>query len=105
MSFMQDDGRGNCVLKLPSILDLTAASALKLDLQTALGRGEGLTIDAGEVRRATSPCLQVLLAGARAFAQSGGAAMEFRNVSEALRETASGLALTGPLGIEEDPNG
>jgi anti-anti-sigma regulatory factor len=105
MSFMQDDGRGNFVLKLPSVLDLTAAAPLKLDLQAALAKGEGLVIDADAVRRVTSPCLQVLVAAARGFAQTGGAGLRFENVSQAFRETAAGLALDGALAIEGDANG
>ncbi|HWA89410.1 MAG TPA: STAS domain-containing protein [Rhizomicrobium sp.] len=93
------------MLKLPSILDLTVASALKLDLQTALARGEGLTVDGEEVRRVTSPCLQVLAAAARAFAQTGGAGLRIRNASEALRETVAGLALGEAIATGGDANG
>ncbi|HTT99075.1 MAG TPA: STAS domain-containing protein [Rhizomicrobium sp.] len=112
MSFMQDDGRGSFVLKLPydgrgsfvlklpSTLDLTAAAALKLDLQSGLARGEGLTVNAEDVRRVTSPCLQVLVSAARAFAQTGGAGLHFESLSPSFKETAAGLGLAGEFDIE-----
>jgi len=95
--------QGKPVLILPAMLDMTVAPDLKRDLQAALSRGEGLHVDAGAVARVTSPCLQVLTAAAREFAQAGGPAMAFTSLSPAFSEIAASLALTAALGITETP--
>jgi len=91
---------GKPLLVLPPNFDLTAAAALKADLQCTLAQGEGLEVDASQVQRVTSPSLQILAAGARAFAQAGGPAMRISSASEAFSQTVSSLALTSALGIE-----
>ena len=59
----------NTVLTLGASLDLTMAAALKADLML-MPEGARL-VDAGAVRRITTPCLQVLLAAERAWAEDG----------------------------------
>jgi len=91
------------VLVLPAILDATVAAELKQELQLALGRGDGVDIDAGAVNRVTCPCLQVLAAAFRQFAQAGGPALTYTSISPAFSDTACGLALSEALGIPETP--
>ena len=52
-------------LKLSPVLDLTEASALHGTLMSM--RGRNVTIDASEVERVGVQCVQVLIAGARAW--------------------------------------
>ncbi|HVY85159.1 MAG TPA: STAS domain-containing protein [Caulobacterales bacterium] len=54
---------------LPQILNVEAAPALWAELGRA--RGAPLELDASEVDRLGAPCLQVLLAAANAWAESG----------------------------------
>jgi hypothetical protein len=77
----------NTVLTLGASLDLTMAAALKADL-ALMPAGERL-VDAGEVRRVTTPCLQMLLA----------ARPRFTRASDAFVETATILGLAEALGL------
>ncbi len=92
------------MLILPSISDLTYAADLKGHLQAAVAMGEGLEVDAGEVQRISTPCVQVLVAGARAFAEAGGPGLHFSRVSTAFSDTVTGLALCKVLGLPETQN-
>ena len=87
---------------LPAILDLPAAAPLLKECQVALAKGEGLVVDATQVGKVTTPCLQVLASAKRAFALTGGPAMQFAAVSPAFAEAARGLKLDGLLEIEKD---
>ena len=77
----------NTVLTLGASLDLTMAAALKADL--ALMPASERLVDGGEVRRVTTPCLQVLLA----------AQPRFTRVSSAFAEAATILGLAEALGL------
>lgn len=79
----------NTVLSLSASLDLTMAAALQADL-TLMPEGARL-VDAGEVHRITTPCLQVLLA----------ARPHFTRVSEDFVAAAATLGLCTALGLEE----
>ena len=79
----------NTVLSLSASLDLTMAAALKADL--ALMPDGARLVDAGDVRRITTPCLQVLLA----------ARPRFTRVSGDFAQTAATLGLCEALGLEE----
>ncbi len=48
--------------QLPSILDLLAAEGLKDKVVSILDGGESLVLDASEVSRITTPCVQILIA-------------------------------------------
>ncbi|MHB0953268.1 MAG: STAS domain-containing protein [Allorhizobium sp.] len=52
-------------LKLSAVLDLNEASALRGNLMDL--RGSGLAIDASGVERVGTQCVQVLMAGAKAW--------------------------------------
>lgn len=77
----------NTVLTLGASLDLTMAAALKADLML-MPEGARL-VDAGAVRRITTPCLQVLLAARPCFTR----------VSEAFTETVTTLGVAEALGL------
>ena len=77
----------NTVLVLGANLDLTLAASLKDDL-LLLPEGDRL-IDAGNVIRITTPCLQVLLA----------ARPRFTRVSPAFAETAARLGIAEAMNL------
>jgi len=84
---------------LPAVVDLPQAAKLKAQLERGLARGKGVTIDGAAVRRISSPCLQVLLAGMDAFAKAGGPPMKIVSPSAAFLETVSVLGLQDALGM------
>jgi len=86
---------------LPAVADLTEAAPLKSRLEQALASGSGLTVDASAVQRISSPCLQILVAGAVSFTKEGGAPLMIADPSEAFCETASVLGLTNALRLGE----
>jgi anti-anti-sigma regulatory factor len=88
----------NPAITLQSDLDLAAAATLKRMVVEVLDQGRGLAIDAADVQRVTSPCLQVLVAAVRKGAVVTGA-------SSALIETAKLLDLAASLGLKEEGNG
>lgn len=68
-------------IKLPAILDMTAASPLKHALLSR--RGHDIQIDGADVQRLGAQCLQVLLA-ARATWDADGHKLLIRNCSTEL---------------------
>lgn len=62
-----DEMNGDAVetIRLPSVLDLSAAEALHGVLLQAIERGGALRIDASEVETLTTPCVQIILAAMR----------------------------------------
>jgi chemotaxis protein CheX len=84
---------------LPAVVDLPQAAKLKAQLERGLERGKGLTIDGAAVRRISSPCLQVLIAGMNAFTTAGGPPMKIVNPSAAFLEIVSALGLQDALGM------
>ncbi len=57
------------VVKLPAVLDLNAASALKDEFLDR--RGHALTLEGDEVQRLGGQCLQVLLSAKQAWSEDG----------------------------------
>ena len=100
MSNVSRNPDGQPVLVLPAVLDLSAASGLKRDLQESLLARQGLEIDARAVQRISSLCLQLLASAAQAFAAADAPGLRFSGVSQSFAEMASGLALSQALGIE-----
>ncbi len=85
------DAEGPARVILPAILDLNAIPALKEELmQAAAG---GITVDAGQVQRISSLCLQLLLAAARQTE------LRVSPGSDAFHETARSLGLSRALGL------
>jgi len=86
-------------VSLPAVADLTAAGPLKATLEQALADGNGVIVDASAVQRVSSPCLQVLVAGALSFAKAGGTSLSIGDPSDAFCETVSLLGLNDVLGL------
>lgn len=82
------------MITLPAILDLTEAAALKSGILAALPLGGGLEVDASQVQRVTSPCLQILASAARDFARAGGPPLRLINMSPAFSGAVIALALS-----------
>lgn len=80
------------VIKLVPVLDLTAAESLQQELLSAFAGGGAVTIDASQVQRVSSPCLQVLAAAVRLSAH-------VTDASPAFGETARTLDLASALGL------
>lgn len=72
------------VSTLPEVVDITYAQQLKEQLQQALA-AESITIDTGEVKRLTTPSLQVLLAFHNLCKQQNKKII-FANSTQALRD-------------------
>lgn len=65
----EDGGRARVVL--PGALDTAVAAPLKEALMAALERGLPVVVDASDVSRLSTACIQVLIAGGRAVAGAG----------------------------------
>jgi anti-anti-sigma regulatory factor len=91
---------GTPQLVLPPVLDLTLVADIKRQLEEALARGAGIDIDASQVQRVTTPCLQLFAAAMKSFVQAGGPAMHFASLSSEFRETVTALGLETVLGIK-----
>jgi anti-anti-sigma regulatory factor len=76
---------------LPQALDLTQAHALRDHLADHLRAGT-LSINAGAVERASTPCLQVLLAAGRA-ADLAGTSFSIVNASDVFGTALADLGL------------
>jgi anti-anti-sigma regulatory factor len=70
-------------LHLPPVLDLLAAASLCEQLQARLQSGEPIDVDASEVERVSTPCLQVLTS-ALLSARSRGLGFTLRTPSPTL---------------------
>ncbi len=93
------DAEGPARVVLPAILDLKAIPALKEELMQAAASAGGIAVDAGQVQRISSLCLQLLLAA--------GMQTELRisPCSKAFNETAHGLGIAPALGLTTDSDG
>jgi len=87
------------VLSLPPVTDLLQALTLKAQIEQGVASGNGMDVDASAVQRISTPCLQVLVAGAVAFTEAGGPSMVITSPSSAFLETVSALGLKDALGI------
>ena len=86
-------------LQLGSSLDLTAAEPLHRELRDRLAQHGTLTIDASEVERVSTPCLQVL-AAAVASARALGGSVRFEAPSAVMSNAVRDLDLGRALGME-----
>ena len=84
-------------IKLPAVLDATAAAGLKSALLAGLGSGQALEVDASDVQRVTTPCLQILVAAAIDAAEKGG--LQFVGVEGVMLESIRALGLSEALGM------
>jgi len=58
-------GKKDSRITLGAVLDIRAAAPLRDVLQKAVKRGKPILIDAGQVARLSTPCVQVLLAAGK----------------------------------------
>ncbi len=93
---MQDDTT-DAILKLPAILDLSAAEGLLDTLRGRVLAGSRLVIDASGVTTLTLPCIQVLLAALRSEAQ-----VSIASPSPAFVAAFSDLGLDGAYAIADE---
>lgn len=70
-SFEMTAVAGGRRLKLPPVLDLLAATGLREAIRETVVLGGRLELDAAEVERMSTPCIQVLAAGGQALVQAG----------------------------------
>ena len=56
---------------LPAVLDIVVAGKFKNDLMQAANQDKDVKLNAGEVSRITTPCVQVIIALAKMFKESG----------------------------------
>jgi chemotaxis protein CheX len=59
------NGKKDSRITLGPVLDIRAASPLRDGLQKALKRGKPIVLDAAQVDRLSTPCIQVLLAAGK----------------------------------------
>jgi anti-anti-sigma regulatory factor len=87
-------------LTLPPVADLTCTGTLQAVLVEAQRLGTGIDIDAGDVQRITTPCLQLLVAAAKSFETTGGPPLVFSKMSEAFSDAATTLAIDCVLRVK-----
>lgn len=87
-------------LVLPKVLDISTAGMLKASLLGVIGDGGTVELDAEQVQRVTTPCLQVFVAASKSLRQNGGE-LVFLNVPDEFRDTARILGLEEILGLTE----
>lgn len=93
----EDGGDSRNRIALPAILDLTRVAELKVELEEALSRASDAVVDASEVQKVTSPCLELLVAAKRSFAEAGGIDLRLQSPSPAFIDTARTLGLADLL--------
>ncbi len=62
---------GSAHLRLPTVVDTAVAQSLKSEMLLPFYAGEGLSVDASEVERISTPGLQLLWSAAASFRASG----------------------------------
>ena len=97
MSDPLGDGTGNAHLVLPAVLDLKAAHDLKRALEEACAREAPLQVDASQVQRVSSLCLQILAAARKEIVSHSRFAIT--GPSAPFVETVTGLGLVEALGL------
>jgi len=65
-------GKKDSRITLGPVLDIRAASPLRDGLQKALKRGKPIVLDAAQVDRLSTPCIQVLLAAGKSAEAAAG---------------------------------
>lgn len=99
MSLSESEPGAAAIFELPTILDLSAAHDLSVRLQEALAASSRLVLDAANVQRFTTPCLQVI-ASAALPEPTGSRAVSIRNLPDAMSEAVAMLGLSTALAIE-----
>lgn len=89
----------SAALKLPAVLDLNAAAALRNDVLARAGAP--LDLDASEVERVGGLCVQVLIAAAN-FWRATGHALRIVNATGAFRDDVRLLGVNDLLPTQDD---
>lgn len=84
-----------CIINLPSVVDITSAQTLYQDL-THASHAHKLVIHAENVQRITSPGVQLLLAAEKSLSASGGS-LSVVSPSDAFKQTLVDLGLDSQL--------
>ncbi|MCK0069689.1 MULTISPECIES: STAS domain-containing protein [Kordiimonas] len=79
-------------VKLPRELDLLAAESLKETLLAELDEGEGLLLDASDVERVSTPCIEVLVSAQKTCVATSQS-FQISNSSQVLVDAFSALGL------------
>lgn len=90
-----NDGKGTTVL-LGAVLDIRSAAPLRDGLLDAVRLGKPVLVDAGQVERMSTPCVQVLLAAGRS-AEAGNGRIALAQASDSFVAAFSDLGLFGSL--------
>jgi anti-anti-sigma regulatory factor len=86
------NGKKESRITFGPVLDIRTAGPLRDGLQKALKRGKPVVIDAAQVDRLSTPCIQVLLAASKS-AEAGGGRIVLAQASDAF------VAAFGDLGL------
>jgi anti-anti-sigma regulatory factor len=85
---------GGILMELPATLDMRAAADLQARMNRALEGDGDIRVDAHEVTRIATACVQVLLAAERSLAGLGtGRRLRVRRVSKAMKTGFDDLGL------------
>jgi anti-anti-sigma regulatory factor len=90
------NGKKDSRVTLGPVLDIRAAAGLREGLQKALKRGKPVIIDAAQVDRLSTPCIQVLLAAGKS-AEGGTGRIVLAQTSDAFVAAFSDLGLFANL--------
>jgi chemotaxis protein CheX len=90
------NGKKDSRITLGPVLDIRAAVALREGLQKALKRGKPVIVDAAQVDRLSTPCIQVLLAAGKT-AEGSGCRIVLAQASDAFVAAFSDLGLFANL--------
>ena len=89
-------GKKDSRVTLGPVLDIRAAASLREGLQKALKRGKPVIVDAAQVDRLSTPCIQVLLAAGKS-AEGGAGRIILAQASDAFVAAFSDLGLFANL--------
>jgi len=84
------------VIKLWPILDMSAADDLLESLKQSIPVHKQLILDAGDVERVSTPCIQVLLSAAAKIEQAGGT-FSIENITPNFERSMQELGLSDYL--------
>jgi anti-anti-sigma regulatory factor len=90
------NGKKDTRISLGPVFDIRAAGPLREALLKALKRGKPVTVDAAQVERLSTPCIQVLLAAGKT-AEAGGGRLALAQASDAFIAAFSDLGLFASL--------
>ena len=85
-------------LSLPASIGLAELDALHVALTSRIASDVAVIVDASDVDRASTPCIQLLVAAAAA-ARASGLAFEIANVPAKFHGAIADLGLCGTLGL------